>query len=101
MIRLLVRFGSWLDQRFPERVEVRKADYVALLARLEALDARLAEVQRSAVHKDAVRDVVLALQKHVDEFASFKVAMGYGKPIDTGNQDLNAVLNGEFLNHGN
>lgn len=92
MIRLMVKFGLWLDSRFPERMEVKKADYDALQARLEALEAKLEEVQRAAVHKDAVRDVIAVVQKVKDDIASFKTSLGFSR---ISNPDLSTFLNGE------
>ncbi len=98
MIRLIVALGLWLDRRFPERVEVQKADYIALQARLGALEAKLEDVQRSAVHKDAVRDVIAVVKQVKDDVASFKTSLGFNRVV---NPDLSAMLNGEIIGEPN
>jgi hypothetical protein len=69
MIRLLVKLGSWLDKRFPEAVTVKKEDFVLLLTRMRTMEERSA-------HVDAVKQVVLEMQKLKDEVASFKTSLG-------------------------
>ena len=69
MIRLLVKLGSWLDRRFPEKVVVSAADYKALSDRIITLSSNCA-------HVDAVKQVVLEMQKLKDEVASFKTSLG-------------------------
>lgn len=98
MIRTMIAFGSWLDKRFPERMEVKKADYDALQARLGALEAKLEDVQRVAVHKDAVRDVIAAVKQVKDDVASFKTSLGFNRVV---NPDLSAMLNGEIIGEPN
>jgi len=98
MLRLLVSLGRWIDARFPERIEVTKLDYDALHARLGALEAKLEDVQKAAVHKDAVRDVIAVVKQVKDDIQSFKTSLGFNRPA---NPDLAAVLNGEYLNGDN
>ena len=115
MIRLLKKLVLWLESRFPEKVVVLAEDYTVLKARIFALDAeinhlreelkiasssievavsRLGVVESSAVHKDAVKDLVLATQAIKDEFTSLKASLGMNKVI---NSDIQAMLNGEPL----
>jgi hypothetical protein len=69
MIRLLVKLGMWLDKRFPEKVVVTEQEYLLQLARISALEAHSA-------HVDAVKQIVLEMQKLKDELASFKTSLG-------------------------
>lgn len=110
MIRLLVKLGVWLDARFPAKVTItekaygdlldrlalaaRESDVHALNRKLEALERKVEAVGQAAVHKDAVRDVVLAVKQVKDDLASFKASMGFNRPQ---NADIQALLNGEVI----
>jgi hypothetical protein len=69
MIRWLVKLGSWLDKRFPEQLSVSVLDYQALLVKMRTLES-------SSAHVNAVKQVVLEMQKLKDEVASFKTSLG-------------------------
>lgn len=97
MIRLIIKIANWLDKRFPERVEIKKADYDALLARLGVLEANIIEVQTAAVHKSAVRDVISAVQAVKDDLSSLKASLGFNRPAEAMDPQLLAVLNGEHI----
>ena len=75
MIRLLVRLGAFLDKRFPEKVVVARADYEALIVRIKDLES-------SAAHVGAVKQVVLEMQKLKDEIASFKTSLGMNRTAE-------------------
>lgn len=96
VIRLLVKLGAWLDSRFPARVVVKESDYRALNQRIEALEAKLQDVQKAAVHKDAVRDVIEVVKTLKADLQSFKVSLGLNRM--TSPEDVLATLNGESLN---
>jgi len=86
MIRLMVRFGKWLEARFPEKVVVTQQDYTALLNRISA-------IEQNAVHKGAVADLVGVVKKLDQDYNSFKVSMGFVPEKKT----LEAMLNGEVI----
>jgi len=90
MFRLLIKLGKWLDKRWPEQVTVSVSDYNALQAKLGALEAKLEEVQRSAVHKEAVQVVIAALQQVKDDLQSFKVSLGMNRMASGEWSDLTA-----------
>lgn len=94
MIRLLVKLGQWLDSRFPAKVVVTATDYANISIRLEALESRIRQVTQDAVHKDAVKDLVLVVKAVKDDFQSLKTSLGFNRQV---NPELNAVLNGEYL----
>jgi hypothetical protein len=116
MIRLLVKLGAFLDKRFPEKRVVLAKDYDALLSRIEALDIELSEIRKkaelavssgeiavsrlctleaSAVHKNAVRDLVLVVKDVKEEFTSLKASLGM--TAHAAGADLSHMLNGEYL----
>ena len=113
LIKLLVKLGKWLETRFPERRVVTVADYENLHRRIQALDTemamcrselkdiglsftkaleRLSQVESAAVHKGAVRDLVIEVKTLKDDYTSFKASMGF-RP----NPELEAALNGEMI----
>ena len=95
MIRLLVRLGAWLDARFPAKVVVLESDYRELKSRVNALESQLIAIRIDAVHKDAVKDLVLVVKAVKDDLQSFKTSLGFNtRPV---NPELSAVLNGEYL----
>lgn len=75
MIRLLVKFGFWLDKRFPERVVVTSAKYQALLARICILEEHSA-------HIDALKVVVNEVKKLKDELSSLKTSLGINRTAE-------------------
>jgi hypothetical protein len=110
MIRLLVKLGRWLDSRFPAKVLVLEKDYQELVydvsmcmekidrvldlnQRLGDLEAKLEAVQKAAVHKDAVRDVIAVVATLKADLQSFKVSLGMNRMAQ--GQDILASLNGE------
>lgn len=116
MIQLLIRLGKFLEARFPKKILLVEADYNALRAKVEGLDAelqllrgdlkdclsaveiaasRIGTVETAAVHKEAVKTVVLELQKVKDEFASLKTSLGFSRT--TVPPEVQAMLNGEVI----
>lgn len=87
MIRLLVKLGTWLDKRFPERLVVNKAEYDALLNRIDLLE-------KSAVHTDAVKEVIRHVELVKQDVQALKLGLGMSK-MTAGNYE--AVLNGEAV----
>ena len=87
MLKLIIKLGKYLERRFPERVVVTRSDYDALLLRLSA-------VEKSAVHVEAVRDVVKAVKALKDDHDSFKASMGF---TPQKGRILEAMLNGEII----
>ena len=100
MIRLIVRFGSWLDRRFPEKVVVKANDYFELQGRvaghdaelsvlrsdvndakngIEILTSRIGSVESKAVHVEAVRTLVAEVKKLQDEYSSLKTSLGINR----------------------
>ena len=69
MIRSLVKLGVWLDRRFPEKVFVSLEEYEILLGKIRHLEA-------TSAHIEAVRKVILEMQKIKDEYASLKTSLG-------------------------
>jgi hypothetical protein len=66
MRSLLRNFLKYLDSRFPERVVVTQTEYIALKAKVDALES-IITMQR--------------LQKMEQEINKFNVAMGFGGSI--------------------
>lgn len=116
MIRLLVKLGRWLDSRFPAKVIVTESDYAKLhhdisicmekieqvidiQKRLVAVEAGLVDMQKAAVHKDAVKDLVLVVKSVKEDFQSLKTSLGFN--ARQANPELSAVLNGEYLGGSN
>lgn len=95
MIRFLVKLGHWLDSRFPEKVVVTTASFEILVKDLRAVQTRLDRMEKEAVHKDAVKDLVLVVKSVKDDFQSLKTSLGFN--TRQANPELNAVLNGEYL----
>lgn len=114
LIKLLVKLGHWLETRFPEKRVVSVSDYENLHKRLKAIDAevsmcrsslsdttlslnkaleRLSQVESAAVHKGAVRDLVIAVADLKTDYQGFKTSLGF-RP----NPELQAALNGEIIN---
>ena len=101
MIRILVRFGRWLDQRFPEKLVVTTESYTslqndiqsckALISQVDLLVQRLSVVEKNAVHKDAVSDLIKAVKALKDEYVSLKASFGMSR---IGDSDIRAMLNG-------
>lgn len=114
MIRLLVKLGQWLDTRFPEKVTVTALDYKflwvtikaiegsmasskdfeTLNAKLGALEAKLEAVQKQAVHKDAVKDVIEVVRLMKEDFQSFKTSLGFNRQ---NSPEITAMLNGQYI----
>ena len=87
MLKLIIKLGKYLENRFPERVVVTPADYAALLQ-------RIAVVEQNAVHKGAVSDLVKAVKALKDDQDSFKASMGF---TPQKGQVLEAMLNGQMI----
>jgi hypothetical protein len=73
---MIVRFGSWLDKRFPEKVVVTASEYHALLARMRTLEEHSA-------HVDALKVVISEVKKLKDEYASFKTSLGINRAAES------------------
>jgi hypothetical protein len=121
MIRALVRFGKWLEARFPEKVVVTLRDYTVLAdlvadsgteldllrselrelkANHEATIDRVGRVEASAVHKGAVQDLVAVVKVLQTELVALKANLGWSKPVleDADKaREVQAMLNGEVL----
>jgi hypothetical protein len=117
MIRFLVKLANALDKRFPEKRVVTAKDYDGLLAKVSALETELSEardtaniarngvdvaasrigvLETSAVHKEAVRTLIVEVKKLQDEYASLKTSLGFTRSAQTP-PELSAMLNGEYL----
>lgn len=102
MIRLMISLGKWLESRFPAKVQVLEADYLdlkkdiqlckALLPQIDVLVSRLSVVEKNAVHKDAVSDLINAVKLLKDEYVSLKASLGMSRINDA---SIRAMLNGE------
>jgi prefoldin subunit 5 len=113
MIQMLIKLGKFLEQRFPKKVLLVEADYNALRAKVEGLDAelqllradlkesvnsvevavsRIGAVETAAVHKEAVKTVISEIQKVKDEFASLKTSLGFSRQPPP---EISMMLNGE------
>lgn len=69
MIRLLVRFGLWLDKRFPPKVTITLETWEALIRRLELLETRA----KVAMEKlDAQQDSLIEVAKTVSSIGKQK-----------------------------
>src|SRR5689334_10678946 len=105
MIRLLVKLGQWLDSRFPAKVVLTEASFELLLQDIERLKAnvtslnelerRLAAVEKNAVHKGAVQDVIKVVAELKADYTSFKASAGF-TPVKV-NPEIQAMLNGEYI----
>lgn len=108
MIRLLVRFGKWLDSRFPAKLVVTTEQYEQLHTELSMVRGQLSDmalslnkalerlsvVESNAVHKEPVQTVISELDKLKNEYSSFKASMGYKHQISP---EIQAMLNGEVI----
>lgn len=99
MIRLLVRLGKWLDSRFPAKVVVLESDYRELRERMSGMESQMLALRKEAVHKDAVKDLVLVVKSVKEDFQSLKTSLGFN--ARQVNPELSAVLNGEYLGDQN
>lgn len=116
MIQLLIKLGKFLEARFPKKLHVVEADYFAMKAKVEGLDAeisllrqdlkdhadslgivvnRVGTVETAAVHKEAVKSVISELQKIKDEFASLKTSLGFSRTSAL--PEPQAAYNGETM----
>ena len=88
MQKLLIRLGKWLESR--QQIVVTPQEYQTLLQRVSTLE-------QSAVHKDAVKTLVLAVKEIKDEFATVKAGLG----VSTVRTDIvQAMLNGHAISQG-
>lgn len=109
MIRLIVKMGKWLDSRFPAKVVVTEAQFVALNEEIKVLrdtvtDAqlslnkaleRLSVVEGNAVHKEPVALAIQELDKLKQDYTSFKASMGFANKALS--PEIQALLNGELI----
>jgi hypothetical protein len=86
MIRLLVKLGQWLEKRFPEKLEVSKVDYDTLIQRISNLES-------TAVHKNAVQDVIKVVAQVKNDVASLKTSLGFAGQAES--SKIEAFLSGE------
>ena len=86
MFRLLIKLGKWLEARFPERLEVSKFDYDALIQ-------RVSQLEQAAVHKDAVRDVIQVIAQVKNDLSSLKTSLGFSAGPEAAK--IEAFLSGE------
>lgn len=91
MVQMLIRFGKWLEARFPEKIVITVKHYEDLLARIANLEA-------NSVHKDAVKILVLELKKVQDEFATVRTGLGLNTPKAA---EIQAMLNGQPIGEPN
>lgn len=89
MIKRLKAVVTWLESRFPEKVMVKQAD-------LDAIHARIAVVEASAVHKEAVQDLIAVVKALKDDVTALKVNLGWGKSTEKA-AEIQAMLNGEII----
>lgn len=110
MIKRLKAFVLWLESRFPEKVVVT-AEHIARLefsmadalrgmeganAALGDHEQRLGKVESSAVHKDAVQDLITIVKALKDEVTAMKVNMGWNVKAAQ-QEEISAMLNGEVI----
>jgi len=117
MIRLIVRFGSWLDKRFPEKVVVTAAAYSSLVdasvrhdaelhniqielaaakRAIESLTARASNLETKSAHVDAVKAVIDNVKKLNDEYSSLKTSLGLNR-LAQNPPAAAAMLNGDYI----
>lgn len=109
MIQLLICLGKWLEQRFPKQVVVLETDYKALLAKIDIfenrlkdvahIDARLAFVEKSAVHLEPVKLLAEEMAKMKAEMVSLRAGLGITASA-TSPEALETMLNGEYIHKG-
>lgn len=92
MLRLLVKLGKWVEARFPEKLEVSKSDYEALIRRISSLET-------AAVHKDAVKEVIKNVLQIKNEVSSLKTSLGFAAGPEAAK--IEAYLSGEPVNQEN
>jgi hypothetical protein len=103
MIRMLVSLGHWLEARFPEKLEVVASDYLTLKAQVDVLISlskqyevsiqRISALEKAAVHKGAVQDLVSVVAGLKQELASFKTSLGFSVGPEVAK--IEAYLSGE------
>lgn len=110
MIRRLKALVSWLESRFPEKVVVTAEHYRALsqdldqagreittwIGEVSAVKARVAVVEASAVHKEAVQDLITIVKALKDDVTALKANLGWGKTAEVADL-VRATLNGEEI----
>lgn len=105
MIRSIVKLGQWLDSRFPAKIVMTEAAFDLLLQdisrlkdnvlSLNELERRLAVVEKNAVHKGAVQDMIKVVAELKADYTSFKASAGF-TPVKV-SPELQAMLNGEYI----
>jgi hypothetical protein len=96
MFKMLIKLGKYLESR--QRVIVTPQEYQTLLQRLSTLEARAEKIEQAAVHKDAVKTLVLKVKDIQDEFATIRTGLGLNNPKTV---ELMAMLNGEPISQEN
>lgn len=91
MFRLIVKLGKWVEARFPERLEVSKSEYDALIQRVMMLE-------KSAVHTDAVKEVIKNVLQVKNDLSSLKTSLGFSAGPEAAK--IEAFLSGEPVNQG-
>lgn len=86
MIRLLVKLGQWLETRFPEKLEVSKTEY-------ESLKQRVLVLETSAVHTEAVKEVIKVIAQVKNDVSSLKTSLGFSAGPEAAK--IEAFLSGE------
>jgi hypothetical protein len=89
MLRLIVKLGHWIETRFPEKLEVSKTEYDTLLQRVYNLE-------QTAVHKQAVQDVIKIIAQTKNDVASLKTSLGFSAGPEAAK--IEAFLSGEPVN---
>lgn len=87
----LAKIGLWLQTRFPERKVVGDQEFKELLQRIENLE-------KSSVHVDAVKALVIAVKNIKDEFQTVKTGLGLSSPKT---EEIMAMLNGHPIGDSN
>ncbi len=100
MVKLLLFIANWLDQRFPEKVQVNVSDYKSLVEKLETVHmnvsgllSRMDNVENTAVHKGAVSDLVQVVKTLKEEVQAMKFGIGMASSVKP--EEVLANLNGE------
>lgn len=120
MIRLIVRFANWLNTRFPEKftvtmsdwnrrgyevdkaheeIDILRGDLNELKANHAATIDRVSRLEAHSAHVDAVKEVIKHVGELKAELVSLKANLGWSNR-GAKTAEIEAMLNGEPINHG-
>lgn len=104
--RFLIWLAAWMETRFPEKVQVKTTDYSAMVEKLEQthltvanLVSRMFSLEKTAVHTDAVKDLIVVVKLLKEEIQAMKFGIGMADTIKP--EQVLANLNGEPILGGN